>query len=394
MDAYYGPPEWKNEAQAAKLDLSTIGDARGPSPARPQGRGSRDTGDARRRIEELRQLRRSTSSASSRRSRRACGCSKGERLSFDEESKALYDAVAPTYPGIALPGDPRSAREALSRAADRSSSATTRSGARSSFRASKLDAVFQARDRRLPRAHARSTCTLPAGRALHRRVRHQQVVERLQLVSGRLPQPDPGQHRPADLHRPRDRSRLPRGLPRASRLQRAAREAPGQGSRLDRVHRLSAVLAAVADRRGHRELRHRGRLSRRRSASAFEQATLFPLAGLDPARARASTTRCRRWSISCRTPATRRRGDTSTARSTRRRRAAWLERYALMPHDRARAARPVLRPVPQLRDQLQPRQGPGAALHRVARRHGRQSGEALGGIRTLLSSPRLPSGLK
>ena len=40
---------------------------------------------------------------------------KGEKLSFDEESKALYDAVAPTYPAVALPGDPRHAREAVPR---------------------------------------------------------------------------------------------------------------------------------------------------------------------------------------------------------------------------------------------------------------------------------------
>ena len=52
----------------------------------------------------------------------------------------------------------------------------------------------------------------------------------------------------------------------------------------------------------------------------FEQATLFPAAGLDPSSARRSTTRCRRSSISCRTPATRRRAGISTGRSMRRRR--------------------------------------------------------------------------
>ena len=54
---------------------------------------------------------------------------KGERLSFDEESKALYDAVAPTYPECALPGRARSPRDALPGQPDRSSSATTRGGA-------------------------------------------------------------------------------------------------------------------------------------------------------------------------------------------------------------------------------------------------------------------------
>ena len=55
------------------------------------------------------------------------------------------------------------------------------------------------------------------------------------------------------------------GYPGPSRLQRAAREAPGARSRLDGVHGLSAVLAAVADRRGHRQLRHRGRVLAPRS---------------------------------------------------------------------------------------------------------------------------------
>ena len=39
-----------------------------------------------------------------------------------------------------------------------------------------------------------------------------------------------------------------------------------------------------------------------------------------------------------------------------------------MSPDARRAAHAVLRRLPQLRDQLQPRQGPGAAVHRVARR--------------------------
>ena len=46
-----------------------------------------------------------------------------------------------------------------------------------------------------------------------------------------------------------------------------------------------------------------------------------------------------------------------------------------------RAAGPLHRPVPQLRDQLQPRQGHGGALHRIARRHGGEPGAPLGGVR-------------
>ena len=76
-----------------------------------------------------------------------------------------------------------------------------------------------------------------AGRAVHGGVRHRQELERLQLVPGQLPQPDSGEHRPADLHRSRDRSRLSRGLSRPPRLQRAAREEPGARSRVARSSR-------------------------------------------------------------------------------------------------------------------------------------------------------------
>ena len=70
---------------------------------------------------------------------------------------------------------------------------------------------------------------------------------------------------------------------------------------------------------------------------AFERDVLFPAAGLDPQRVRRATTRCWRWSIACPTPATRRRGATSTARSMRAAAAAWLEKYASL-HAAARRA--------------------------------------------------------
>ena len=61
--------------------------------------------------------------------------------------------------------------------------------------------------------------------------------------------------------------------------------------------------------------------------------------------------------------------------------AAWLERYAMMPRAARRAAREVLRSVPLVRHQLQPREGSGARVHRDAapatigspRRSGRSS---------------------
>ena len=71
----------------------------------------------------------------------------------------------------------------------------------------------------------------------------------------------------------------------------------------------------------------------------------------------------------------------------------WLSQYALMSPAAGRAAHPLLRHLPQLCDQLQPRQGSGEAVRRVAR-----GGAATQPARRwdefvrLLASPRLPSG--
>jgi hypothetical protein len=99
VDAYYGPQEWKKDAETTKLDLDAIGsraraltadlDREGQS-GQPAGGGGASDEMSRLRLQYLeRQL-----SALSARVR----ILKGERFSFDEESKALYDAVAPTYP--------------------------------------------------------------------------------------------------------------------------------------------------------------------------------------------------------------------------------------------------------------------------------------------------------
>ena len=90
VDAYYGPPEWKKEAEASKPDLDSIGTKasalvaelnREPAPANEMERL------------RLHYLERQLSALRAR-----VGMLKGERLSFDEESRALYDAVAPTLP--------------------------------------------------------------------------------------------------------------------------------------------------------------------------------------------------------------------------------------------------------------------------------------------------------
>jgi hypothetical protein len=88
VDAYYGPPAWRDEAAAAKVGLDAIGGRAAALLTELKGAPAGSDELSRLRHEYLeKQL-----SALSARVRLL----KGERLSFDEESKALYDAVAPT----------------------------------------------------------------------------------------------------------------------------------------------------------------------------------------------------------------------------------------------------------------------------------------------------------
>lgn len=90
VDAYYGPDDIKKEAEGAKLTLDAIG--AGVKSLQGQVAGlTVPAGE----LERLRHqyLEKQLTAISAR-----VRMLKGERLSFDEESKALYDAVAPTYP--------------------------------------------------------------------------------------------------------------------------------------------------------------------------------------------------------------------------------------------------------------------------------------------------------
>jgi hypothetical protein len=114
VDAFYGPTEWKTQAEKEKKSLDEIGaaaqqlsvtlDHNRPSPqSSPKGRGGPEaqaskTPDAGESGDEMLTLRREylqkQISALAARVRML----KGEKLKFDDESRALYDAVAPTYP--------------------------------------------------------------------------------------------------------------------------------------------------------------------------------------------------------------------------------------------------------------------------------------------------------
>lgn len=89
VDAYYGPPEWKPGA-GSKQDLDAI--------AAKATQLSAELARQQEPAEEMAKLRlhylqRQLSALSAR-----VRMLKGERLSFDEESRALYDAEAPTLP--------------------------------------------------------------------------------------------------------------------------------------------------------------------------------------------------------------------------------------------------------------------------------------------------------
>ena len=93
VDAFYGPPEWKTQAEKEKKSLDAIGaEAAELSATLAKIPDAATSGD------EMLKLRREylqkQISALAARVRML----KGEKLKFDDESRALYDAVAPTFP--------------------------------------------------------------------------------------------------------------------------------------------------------------------------------------------------------------------------------------------------------------------------------------------------------
>jgi len=91
VDAYYGPQEWRKEAQASKRAVSDIdrdaADLLKQVAARAPGEEA----------EELVQLRHAYLTRQLEALRARVAMLQGTRLRFDEESKALYDVVAPTH---------------------------------------------------------------------------------------------------------------------------------------------------------------------------------------------------------------------------------------------------------------------------------------------------------
>jgi hypothetical protein len=90
VDAYYGPPEWRKAAEAEKLPLEAIAKRAATLAAALDAERAPAEEIATLRLQYLRRQLASL--------RARVRMLQGERLSFDEESKALYDAVAPTHP--------------------------------------------------------------------------------------------------------------------------------------------------------------------------------------------------------------------------------------------------------------------------------------------------------
>jgi hypothetical protein len=91
VDAYYGPPEWRKEAEARKLPLTEIA-SRAAALSRDLAVASQTpAGD------EMAQLRRQYLTRQLDALRARVSMLTGTKLRFDEESKALYDATAPTH---------------------------------------------------------------------------------------------------------------------------------------------------------------------------------------------------------------------------------------------------------------------------------------------------------
>jgi hypothetical protein len=93
VDAFYGPAEWKTQAEKERKSLDAIG-----TEAAELSATLAEIPDAATSGDEMLKLRREylqkQISALAARVRML----KGEKLKFDDESRALYDAVAPTYP--------------------------------------------------------------------------------------------------------------------------------------------------------------------------------------------------------------------------------------------------------------------------------------------------------
>ena len=385
VDAYYGPPEWRTAAEQQKLPLADINkraavlevDLRRLPAIAP---GAADAG--------LLALRRQYLARQLNALRARVAMLQGRKFPFDEESRELYDAVAPRH-------DEATFQAVIDAVAARIGGNGDLAPRYEAFRqafvipADKLDAVFQAaigECRRRTQAHL----ALPAGERFT-----------VDYVTGK-PWSAYNWYQGGFASLIQVNTDLPIYIDRAIDL--ACHEGyPGH-------HVYNALLEQhLVTQRGWVEFSVYPLFSpqsliaegtanygievafSRPSGRQFERDTLFPLAGLDPTRVDEY------YDVLALDQATQLRRQRSGARLSRRRdRRGPRRRLAGALRDEhagpGRAAGQVLRRLPQLRHQLQPRRGPGAGLRRAARRR-RRCRPRWRVFGELLSSPRLPSGL-
>ena len=382
VDAYYGPPEWKKEAEAKKLTLDAIG-AEAAQLSSDLAR-SQAPPDEMAKL-RLQYLQRQVASLSAR-----VRMLKGERLSFDDESRALYDAVAPTHPESHF-------REILDKLEQRFPGNGPLVQRYDAFRAAfviprpKLDAVFQ-RAIEACREKTRAHVTLPEGERF--------TVEYVTNKSWSG----------YNWYQGGFRSLIQVNTDLPIYIDRAIDLACHEGYPGHHVYNVLLERNLVTDR-GWKEFTVYPLFSPQsliaegtanfgievafpgKDRVEFERTVLFPLAGLDPSRAAeyyavqglieelayAGNEAARRYLNQ----------EIDAAQAT-----AWLERYALMPHDRA-AQR--VRFFDQYRSYV--------INYNLGKDMVRRYIESRGGsadkpakrweeFERLISSPRLPSGLK
>ena len=368
VDAYYGPPEWKKDVAAKKAGLDEIAAAAAELTSGLTRQPQPDDEMTRFRLQYLR---RQLAALSTR-----VRMLEGEKLSFDDESQALYDAVAPTLPESQF-------QEILDRLEARFPGSGPLVQRYDAFRAAfvipraKLDAVFQ-RAIDACREKTRAHVTLPEGeRFTVEYVTNKSWSGYNWYQGGFKSVIQVNTDLPIYIDRAIDLA-CHEGYP-GHHVYNVLLEKKLEGSRLEGVHHLSALLAAVPDRRRDGEFRHRSRLPRE-GTGRLRTPRALPARGTGSG-ARGGILRGAGAGRSARVRGER--GGAALYRQADRRRPGRRVAGALRA-DAARpcnAARALLRSIPKLRDQLQPREGHGAALYRIAWRHGGPAGEALGRVR-------------
>ena len=382
VDAYYGPPEWKKEAETTKASLESIA-SQAQNLMAELGRVAAPSDEMQRlRVQYLeRQL-----AALAARIR----ILKGERLSFDEESRALYDAVAPTQPESHF-------QEILDRLAKRFPGEGPLVERYDKYRRAfvvpreKLDAVFR-RAIDACRARTREHVALPEG--------EQFTVEYVTNKSWSG----------YNWYQGGFRSLIQVNTDLPIYIDRAIDLACHEGYPGHHVYNVLLEKSMVKDR-GWIEFTVYPLFSPQsliaegtanfgievafpgQDRVAFEKETLFPLAGLDPARA------AEYYDVQAMVEQLSYAGNEAARRYLNReidtaQASAWLERYALMPRDRAVQR---IRFFDQYRSYvINYNLGKDMVRRYIESRGGTPANPAKrwGEFERLLASPRLPSGLQ